>query len=112
MAIQSSPAAHRGHAGVVFIDPWHAIVARSGEAKPVVLDLERYQETNSQFLLRVAQETTDCDRLVVMGPGAERLAFEREYVTLYQRPERLLDDEAAADANRFDLLDRLRVLES
>lgn len=111
MTIQTLPAYH-GHAGVVYIEPWHAIVARSGDAGPLVTALERSHETETEFLFRVAHETTDCDRLVVMGPGSERLAFEREYVTLYQRPDRLVDDEAAPSASRFDLLDRLRVLES
>jgi len=111
MGIHAAPARH-GHAGVVYVEPWYALVARSGEPAPVVTALERARETTSQFLGRVAQETTDCDRLVVMGPGNERLAFEREYVTLYQRPDRLVDDEPAAGATRFDLLDRLRMLDS
>lgn len=111
MAIQSMPM-HHGHAGVVFIEPWHAMVARSGETTPVVMALERERETEDEFVFRVARETTDCERLVVMGPGRERLAFEREYVSLYRRPDRLVDDEPAAAADRFDLLDRLRVLES
>jgi hypothetical protein len=100
-----------GHAGVVYVEPWFAMVARSGASRPIVTSLERARETQAEFLARVAHETTDCDRLVVMGPGTERLAFEREYVTLYQRPDRLLDDEPAARATRFDLLDRLRILE-
>jgi len=111
MGIQSAPT-HETHAGVVYIEPWYAMVARSGEPKPVVTSLERARESQPEFLARVAHETTDCDRLVVMGPGNERLAFEREYVTLYQRPDRLVDDEPAAHATRYDLLDRLRVLES
>jgi hypothetical protein len=103
---------HQGHAGVVYVEPWFAMVARTGEATPIVSSLERSRETQLEFLARVAHETTDCDRLVVMGPGAERLAFEREYVTLYQRPDRLVDDEPAGHATRFDLLDRLRLLDS
>jgi len=111
MGIETT-AAHQGHAGVVYVEPWFAMVARAGDATPVVCSLERASETEPEFLARVAHETTDCDRLVVMGPGTERLAFEREYVTLYQRPDRLVDDEPAAHATRFDLLDRLRLLES
>ncbi len=102
---------HEAHAGVVYVEPWFAMVARYGEPKPVVTCFERARESTPEFLARVAHETTDCDRLVVMGPGDERLAFEREYVTLYRRPDRLVDDEPAAGATRFDLLDRLRMLE-
>jgi hypothetical protein len=112
MAIQTPPMPHHAHAGVVFVDRWHALVARSDDAGPVVADLTRDLESPDEFVLRVAQQTEDCDRLVVMGPGDERLAFEREYVTLYHRPERLVDDEPIAAATRTDLLDRLRVLDS
>jgi len=111
MGIQTVPARH-GHAGVVYVEPWYAMVARSAEPRPVVTALERSRESSAEFLGRVAHEATDCDRLIVMGPGDERLAFEREYVTIYQRPDRLVDDEPAAGATRFDLLDRLRMLES
>ena len=79
--------------------------------EPEKLRLDRRGETQTEFLARVAQEATDCDRIVVMGPGNDRLAFEREYVSLYQRPDRLLDDEPAFGATRFDLLDRLRMLD-
>ena len=110
MTIQAAPTRH-GHAGVVYVEPWFAMIAHSGDSTPVVTAFERSRETEAEFLGRVAHETTDCDRLVVMGPGSERLAFEREYVRIYQRPDRLVDDEAAAWATRFDLLDRLRMLE-
>lgn len=111
MGIQIAPARH-GHAGVVYVEPWYAMVAHSGEPKPVLTALDRAEETEPEFIARVVHETTDCDRLVVMGPGRERLAFEREYVSIYQRPDRLVDDEPAAHATRHDLLDRLRVLDS
>jgi len=112
MTMSQVPAAPRHNAGAVFIDHWHAIVARSAGSAPTVTDLTRDLETEPEFVLRVARETADCDRLVVMGPNDERLAFEREYVSLYQRPDRLLDDEAIATATRFDLLDRLRILDA
>lgn len=111
MAMQIGSAG-RHHAAVVYVERWYAMVARSGDVAPVVTALERDGESEGQFLDRIARETTDCDRLVVMGDGTERLAFEREYVTLYQRPDRLVDDEPAARVTRFDLLDRLRMLDS
>jgi hypothetical protein len=112
MTMSQAPVRHHLPAGAVFIDHWHAIVARSAGSCATVTDLTRDLETEPEFLLRVARETADCDRIVVMGPNDERLAFEREYVSLYRRPDRLVDDEALATATRFDLLDRLRVLDS
>jgi hypothetical protein len=111
MTMSQAPVPRHHHAGAVFIDHWHALVGRSEGSKATVTDLSRELETEPEFLLRVARETADCDRIVVMGPGGDRLAFEREYVSLYRRPDRLLDDEAIATATRFDLLDRLRILE-
>lgn len=111
MTMSHGPGPRHHHAGAVFIDHWHALVARSENPRPIVTDVTRDLETEPEFLLKVARETSDCDRIVVMGPDDQRLAFEREYVSLYQRPDRLLDDEAIATATRFDLLDRLRILE-
>jgi len=111
MTVSHAPVARPHHAGAVFIDRWHALVARSGDRTAMVTDVQREFDSEPEFLLKVARETADCDRLVVMGPDDERLAFEREYVSLFQRPDRLLDDEAIATASRFDLLDRLRMLE-
>jgi hypothetical protein len=39
------------------------------------------------------------------------LGFEREYVTLYRRPERIVRDESAHCATPFDMLDRLRIVD-
>lgn len=111
MTIQAAPARHE-HAGVVFVDPWHAMIAVSGTNAPEVRTMVRGPESQLEFLGRVAHQTSDCDRLVVMGPGVDRLAFEREYVTVFQRPDRLVQDEPIVAATRFDLLDRLRVLDS
>ena len=111
MTVTQGPAPQHS-AAAVFIDHWHALVGRMEGSLATVTDLTRDMETEPEFLLRVARETEDCERIVVMGPGNERLAFEREYVSLYLRPDRLLDDEAIATATRSDLLDRLRILDS
>jgi len=43
------------------------------------------------YLARIVHEIGDRDRVVVVGPWPERTALEREYVAVYQRPERLVD---------------------
>lgn len=111
MTLSQAVDPRRHRAGAVFVDHWHALVARSDDTRQTITDLWRDFEAEPAFLLRVARETADCDRIVILGPDTERLAFEREYVSLYQRPDRLIDDEAVATATRFDLLDRLRILE-
>ena len=61
--------------------------------------------------MAVADAIGDRDRVVILGPDDERLALEREYVTIYRHPDRLVDLEAQATADRAHLLARLRELE-
>jgi hypothetical protein len=100
------------HAAVVWVDGWHALVARSDEGRRTITEIDREASPQLDYLLRVARETTDCDRLMILGPGDARLAFEREYVALYRRPDRLVDVEAAAATTPTDLIDRLRFLDA
>jgi hypothetical protein len=100
------------HAAVVWVDGWHALVARSDDGRRTITEIDREAGPELDYLLRVARETSDCDRLMILGSGEARLAFEREYVTLYRRPDRLVDVEAAAATTPTDLIDRLRFLDA
>lgn len=102
---------HEPHAAVIWVDGWHAIVARTEHGRRVLTEVDREADPESQYLLRVARQADDCDRVMILGPDRTRLAFEREYVALYRRPDRLVDVEAAASANTVELLDRLRWLD-
>ena len=101
----------RPHAAVVWVDGWHALVARSDEGRQTLIEVDREAAPELDYLLRIARATQDCERLMIVGPDPERLAFEREYVALYKRPDRLVDVEAASAMTARDLLGRLRFLD-
>jgi hypothetical protein len=100
-------------AAVVWVDHSHALIARAHSGRPAITEIERAYgvEPETGYLLRVLHEAGDCDRVVVMGPDSDRVAFEREYVALYRRPDRLIDVGAAAAPAPTELLDQLRMLE-
>jgi hypothetical protein len=98
-------------AAVVWLDRAHALVARAHDGHPVITEVDRDLDPETQFLLRVAHAAAGCDRVVIMGPDASRIAFEREYVALYRRPDRLIDRGPSAAPDRSHLVDQLRALE-
>jgi hypothetical protein len=98
-------------AAVIWLDRSHALVARAREGRAAVTAVDRAFEPESMYLHRVLNEAADCDRLVVMGPDSARIAFEREYVALYRRPDRLIDVGTSITPRESDLVDQLRMLE-
>ena len=99
------------HAAVIWVDGWHALVAHRDHGHRTVTEVLREGDPEEEYLLHVAHEADDCDRLMVLGPAAPRLAFEREYATVYRRPDRVIEAETAASATPAELLDRLRFLD-
>jgi hypothetical protein len=79
---------------LIVLDERHALVAKPLGDRPTVTEIQRGTDSDAAYLLRVAREAADCDRLVVAGDGGARLAFEREWVSLYHRPDCLVDLEA------------------
>lgn len=98
-------------AAVAWIDRRHALVARSQAGRHEVREVAREIDRDAQYLLRVAHEASDRERILIMGPDELRLAFEREYVALYRRPDRLVDSAAEIEPGPPRLVDRLRFLE-
>jgi len=47
---------------------------------------------------------------VILGPDPSRIGFQREYVTLYQRGDRMLDVGVAPALRPEELLDQLRFI--
>ena len=99
---------------VTWIDSTRAVIARTGTSggvsvKVVRPDPELVDEL-IPFLARVVDEIGDRDRVVIMGPDAMRVELEREYVTIFKRPDRLLDVEASGPTQQSELVKRLEVL--
>src|SRR5436190_24129012 len=103
------PAQHA--AAVIWLDRRHALVARARDGHSVVTELERDQDPEPAYLLRVLHAAADCDRVVVMGPDAARIDFEREYVALYRRPDRLIDVGFSPQPARSELVEQLTCIE-
>jgi hypothetical protein len=47
---------------------------------------------------------------MILGPGTDRLALEREYVAINHRPDRLVDVEPAGPVDVSELVNRVREL--
>jgi hypothetical protein len=79
----------------VWIDDDRAIVVHGGpDDLPIVDVLTRGpSEAESRFEIRTVDRVLDAPRVVVSGPSASRLEFERRYVALTHRPDRLADDD-------------------
>jgi hypothetical protein len=111
--ITPAPQQSPGHvpAALVWLDRSHALVARAYPGGTLVTAIDRnFGDPEAAFLLDVVHEAAECDRLVVMGPDAARLAFEREYVALYHRPDRLVDAGVELEPEPRELADRLSYL--
>ena len=52
----------------------------------------------------------DRERILILGPSSERLALEREYVSVFHAPERLVDVEPSARMDEAAVVARLREL--
>jgi hypothetical protein len=101
----------QAHAAVVWLDPWHALVARRDHGVAAIVDVDRGADPEEEFLDRVAELTDDCDRMMILGPANDRLIREREVVVQHHRELVALDIEARAAASPSELFDRLRLLE-
>lgn len=98
-------------AAVVWVDGWHALVARTDHGVRGIIEVDREADSVHEYLLHVARQAQDCDRLMIVGPGDSAVEFGREYEALYERHSRLIDVEAAASVTWTDLIDRLRLLD-
>ena len=60
------------------------------------------------FLAQVVRAIGAQERLLILGPSSIRLALEREYASMFPRPERLVEVEASGPVDARQLADRLR----
>jgi hypothetical protein len=85
---------------VVWIDREQAVIvagARDGSERVEVLD-RALIETESAFETRTTDAVLDADRVLVSGPADVRTDFERTYVAITHRPDRLVDLEPRRSA--------------
>ena len=95
---------------VVWIDGLHALVAETNPDGHIsTFAIERGPEAELPYLARAVRAIGDRKRVMIVGPNAVRTQLEREYVTIYHRPERLIDVEPTGTLEEAELVDRLRV---
>jgi hypothetical protein len=76
----------------VWIDHEHAVISGATHAHDTVELLEREPgESESTFEARAVHELVDEPRIVVSGPAFARTGFERAYVAITHRPDRLVE---------------------
>ena len=96
---------------VVWINGRGGVVARmDGDGVVLTCSIDRGLDSEAEFLRSVVGAIGDRERVLILGPSSERLALEREYVAIYQRPDRLIDVEPAGPVDQAQLVDRVRQL--
>ena len=96
---------------VVWIDDSRAIVATMGDDGRVsTCEFERGWLPEVNYLAQVVRVIGDRERVTILGPSSMRLLLERDYVTVFHRPERLIDVEPAGPVPVDDLVVRVRTL--
>jgi hypothetical protein len=90
------------HKVVVWIDHDQAFIVGLGpDGREKVELVDRTPgESEAAFEARTVGEVVDDEQVVVSGPAYARTDFERAYVALTHRPDRLVDVEPATATNR------------
>ena len=86
------------------------VVCKDADGQEATWTIERGVEPELAYLAGVVRAIGDRERVMILGPGSERLALEREYVAIRRRPERLVDVEPSGPLAEADLIERLRLL--
>ena len=100
---------------VVLFGVTEAVVARTRPdgRDEIVRVRRRPRRAGAQpFFGRIRHELGERAPILILGPAAERTAFEREIVFVSHRPDSLLEDASVHDAHPEALLERLRGLRS
>lgn len=91
-----------GQEAVVWIDHDQALIVEHGpDGRDSVERLDRARaESEVAFDARMVHEVVDDDQVVVSGPAHARTEFERAYVAVTHRPDRLVDVEPTTPLSR------------
>ena len=100
---------------VVLLAATEAVVARTrpdGRDEITRVPRRSRRAGAPSFFVRILRELGDRAPVVILGASPERTAFEREFVMISHRPDRLVEDASVHDAHPEALLERLRGLRS
>jgi hypothetical protein len=108
------PALRHATAAIAWIDARHALIVRTAADRQVEFrEIEAAPDpvgVRSPYLAQVAHELGDRDRIVVLGPGTQRLDLERQLVGIYHHPDRIVDVDESDTIDRDGLVARLHEL--
>jgi hypothetical protein len=103
----------RAPSAAVYVDSDHAIVARTTiDGAIAVTDIRRRRPEDLSYVIRIVDEIGERERVVIVGPDEARLEVEREYVTVFHRPDVLVDVEPSAHETAAQVISRLERLAS
>ncbi len=100
---------------VVLLAATEAVVARTRpDGRDEITRVRRASRRPdaAPFHVRILHELGDRAPILILGAAAERTAFEREFVAVSHRPDRIMEDASVHDAHPEALLERLRGLRS
>ena len=82
-----------GTEATIWIDHFQAVIVDRVDDRPETVEIltRGSYESEAAFEQRAVGEVAGEDRVVVTGPAYARTEFERAYVALTHRPDRLVD---------------------
>ncbi len=94
---------------VVWVNGREATVVRiTSDGHLSTFEISRGWLRETPFLAHIAHAIGDQKRLLILGPGSIGLALEREYASMFPRPERLVEVTASGPVDAPELADRIR----
>lgn len=94
---------------VVWVNGREATVVQiTSDGRMSTFEISRGWLRETPFLVQIVRAIGNQKRLLILGPGSIRLALEREYASMFARPERLVEVEASGAVDVTQLADRVR----
>ncbi len=84
------------------------VVQITSDGRMSTFEISRGWLRETPFLVQIVRAIGKQKRLLILGPGSIRFALEREYASMFPRPERLVEVEASGAVDVTQLADRVR----
>ena len=95
---------------VVWVNGREATVVQiTSDGRMSTFEISRGWLRETPYLVQIVRAIGDQKRLLILGPGSIRLALEREYASMFPRPERLVVVKPSGPVDAAQLVDRIRV---